>query len=415
MKKVLIISAFFPPIGGVGVQRITKFVNYLPEHDWKPIVLTIPQKGHKLPIDKKMLEEIDPQIKIFRAFYFDYSKIIPGDIRKFLRSIFKNMEFPDKYKHWNYFAFKKIIKILSKKKIDLIIINSSPFSTIAIAKNIKEKFNIPIILNLRDPFSFNSYTVLKKIEKKKQKAIIYEKEYFPYIDKIACVTPYMVEQYKKILPMFKEKFMLITNGFDKKDFNSENLTEKNTEEFIIGYNGSFSKIVPLYPLLQAINSLNKNYGTKIKLSIATNKSLKKLIKQHEECYNNGYIDYFGFLTHKNSIKRLQKADILFVSFADTEATKGAYPVKVLEYLYCKKPILLLNNKHSIIAKLIQKTKTGFCVNINDQEEIEKTLLSLYNEWKINGKIKYDPDYSEINKFDYRHIVKQLSDLMSELI
>ena len=89
MKNCLIISAYFPPIGGIGIQRITKFVRYLPTFNWNPIVLTIPTWSAKLPKDPSVLNEISSEIDIYRPFYFDYRKIVPGDLAKLLRPLIR--------------------------------------------------------------------------------------------------------------------------------------------------------------------------------------------------------------------------------------------------------------------------------------------------------------------------------------
>ncbi len=411
MKKVLIVSVFFPPIGGVGVQRITKFVKYLPEFNWEPIVLTIPVWSNKLPKDYNLINEINQNIKIHRPFFFDYKKIIPGEVRKIFKMNKKQSNYPDRYKSWNYYALKRIKKILNTQQINLIMINSSPFSTIELAKALKQESEIPIVLNLRDPFSFNSYTVLNNDKKKMKCAIVFEKEHFYNFSKIICVTPHMQKEYKKLYPEYADKFTLITNGYDESDFieTAESNSKTSNDTFIIGYNGSFSKIVPLNPMLEAIYNLNTRNGMNFKLSITTNISKKKLIALHKKCYEAGFVEYIGFLSHKDSVKRLLHCDLLFVTFADTKATIGAYPVKVLEYLRCNKPIILLNNKTSYLAKLIQDTNTGYCVNIDQPSEIESTLKSLYTEWKKNGMVSYHPNRQEIEKFDFKKLTKKLTE------
>lgn len=414
MRNCLIISAFFPPIGGVAVQRITKFVKYLPDFGWNPIVITIPTWSSTMPRDPSMLTEIPSTIKVHRPFYFDYRRVIPGDIAKLIRPLTRKYLYPDRYRLWNFFALKFIRQLLTKEKIERVFVNLSPFSTLLLAFHIKKEFDIPVIINFRDPFSFNNYLILNKKSTEIQRALDIECHAFPVFDAIVCVTPYLQEKYQSLFPEIRNKFRLITNGFDESDFLNLNLNEiEDRESFSIGYNGSVSKLVPIEPLLEAIYKIYLKQGIKIKLNIASKDSIQKILARYQACEKYGLIQYKGFLPHKESLENLCESQIVAIMFENSQTTEGAYSGKIFEYLRLDKPILLLNNKTSHVAKLIQQTNTGTCVNIDNQDEIVAAILDYYQQWK-NGQLKHEPNREEIRKFDYKNLTQQLVSIFEEI-
>lgn len=406
MKNCLIISPNFPPIGGVGVQRISKFVKYLPEYGWNPIIITIPIASGRKRIDDSMMSEFKHKPEIHRPYFFDYRKIVPGEIAKFF-NLEENFLFPDKYITWNRFVIKKIKEIIKTVHIDLVFINSPPFSSIFTAKTIHDEFKLPVVVNLRDPFSFNSYNVLNENTKARNKAFIAEKEIFVRSEKIVVVTKVMLEEYKKLFPDISSRFELITNGFDEDDFKDLDLKQKYSDNLTIGYNGTFSKLAPLGVLLEAMETILNEHKIKISLNLATSTNIDKITKQYKTLFENDLINYKGFLPHSESVRNLTESNVLCALFTDSAATEGAYPGKVLEYLRMKRPVFLINNKKGILSELIKKTNTGVNADINDGDDIVLKLLEFNEQFKSRSFV-YEPDYEEISKFEYKFLTDKLA-------
>jgi glycosyltransferase involved in cell wall biosynthesis len=412
MKNCLMISALFPPQGGVGVQRITKFVKYLPENGWNPIVITIPTWGNKVIKDKTMYKDLSNDLDIYREFYFDYRKIIPGEIAKLFRTLERKYFYPDKYVIWNHFVLKRIQKILVNRKIDLAFINVPPFSGLTLSVKLKQKFNIPVVLTIRDPFSLNQYNILNSNIEAAREAKLLEGKAFKASEKIILVTPNLLKIYYESFPKYFEKFSLITNGFDADDFKKVERVGRNNV-FEIAYNGTFSSITPLKPLLDAIYHLFMKENIEIKLNIATNLPFKKLKKLHSGCVKKNLINYLGFLPHKECINNIMSSDLLVVTLVNSPATDFVLTGKALEYINSHKPILLINNDHSDVANLIKSTKTGSVVNIDDHTEIVSKIKYYYYNWKKNIT-DLEVNEVEIQKFNYRNLTKQLGEIFDGL-
>jgi hypothetical protein len=172
MKKVLIITYYWPPSGGAGVQRWLKFAKYLPEYGWEPIILTIDPAYAAYPVtDDSLISEIPSTVKVFTTPAVDYFSIYKKDKSriptagfansrentvkdKILRFIRGNFFIPDPRKGWNGFAFKKACEIIETEGIKHVITTSPPHSTQLIGTKIKRKYpEIKWIADLRDPWT----------------------------------------------------------------------------------------------------------------------------------------------------------------------------------------------------------------------------------------------------------------------
>jgi len=413
LKTVLILAAYFPPSGGVGVIRTLKNIKYLPEFGWKPIVVTLPERATKRVIDNSLMEKIPSGTEIHRPFFFDYRKIIGGDIARFLSPLLGRIHFPDKFIQWNYFAFKYISKnILPFSDVDLIYTSVGPHSTMLLAHKLKQHFNIPIVIDFRDPFSFSQYNLLDTQEARQSNAEKIEAAVFRDADHIINVSRIWKDKYEQLYPDIVSKSSLIHNGYDEDDFKFPTHSGKNNH-FTLGYNGTFSRLVPLEPLLAAITSIHQHHGIPIHLNIATPTSKRKLVSRHPYLFENNLIKYKGFMPHGESLQYLQRSDAVVLILNDIDATVGMIPAKTFEYLRIHKPILLLHRKEGHLSEIVEKTQTGVGVNITDQEAIVRTLLSLQRQWAQNSLL-YDPVHHEIKKFERRHLTGLLARVFDSL-
>ncbi|MBU4486398.1 MAG: glycosyltransferase [Candidatus Delongbacteria bacterium] len=413
MKNCVIITTNFPPTGGIGVQRVTKFAKYLPDFGFNPIIVTIPAWSNRQKKDPSMLSELNPDLEIHRPFYFDYRKIIPGDIAKLFKSIERKYLFPDNFKLWCPFALNTIKKIAAVKKIDVVFITCKSFSLLHLVKPLKEMLGVPVIADFRDPFSFNYYNI-DKPDKYKNRILELEEKAFNTASAITTVTPFIADEYNRIYP--KSEIHLITNGFDPFDFPDINSVKKSSElkEFSLGYNGTFSKMVPLDTVAKVLCGIYDDLKISIKLNIATPMDITAVKKSLGGLMDRGLLNYHGFLPHKDSILKLYETNLLLMVLADDRKTEGVYSGKILEYLNIDRPVLLLNKKGSNLDDLITSTKKGVTVSISDEKEIRDAILRFYESWKNNSSF-VSPDRNEIEKYNFRNLTEKLSQIMSNLL
>ncbi|MCY7361395.1 MAG: glycosyltransferase, partial [Ignavibacteria bacterium] len=272
MEKVLIITYYWPPSGGAGVQRILKFVKYLPEFGIKPFIVTVNKDKASYPVlDETLERDIPKEAEVFRTDTFEpyelYSKLLgkksiptgfsnesnPGTFQKFSRFIRGNFFIPDGRKGWINFAFREACRIIEKENIKTVVTTSPPHSAQIVGLKLKKKYNLNWIADLRDSWTdiyyYNEFSHRKFA---KEKDLKYEKNVLENADKIITVGKNLkeifVKKSKKINP---QKVFVIPNGYDEEDFKNKPIEiEKETEteietetenEFIITYTGTLAE------------------------------------------------------------------------------------------------------------------------------------------------------------------------------
>ena len=406
MKTVMVLAVNFPPTGGVGVIRTLKFVKYLPQFGWNPVVVTLPA-GTKQIQDDSLLSEVPEHTTVHRPPYFDYRRYFPKPVVKLIQSYEKRVYFPDKYIRWNRAALKYIEnEIVDKQTIDLLYTSVGPHSTLLLAHELKKRFNIPIFIDFRDPFSFSQYALLDVKQDYRKKAEAIETKVFKDADQINNVTRIWQKAYESRYPEIGPKSSLLHNGYDEDDFSHLNGKER-TEVFTVGYNGTYSRIVPIEPLMEAIRYIHQEHRISIRLSIATPIKKSRLISKFPYLSQNNLMDHRGFLPHRQSLENLYQSDVSALILNDIPATDGMIPAKTFEYLRVGNPILLMHRKGSFLAELIEKTRTGSTVNISDPDSITQALLKFYHQWE-QGSMAFDPDWNEIKTYERQYLTGRLA-------
>ncbi len=282
LKKILIITYYWPPSGGAGVQRWVKFVKYLPEFGIEPIVLTVDEKFATYPVvDETLSIEVAKNVKVyhtksrepFKAYQkFSGKKDIPHSgfaneskasfIQKLMRFVRGNFFIPDARKGWNKYAFDKAKQLIAENNIKTVITTSPPHSSQLIGLKLKNELKINWIADLRDPWTDIYYyhqlyhtSFAKKVDRN------YEKEVLAKSDIVVVVSDAIKRQFiAKDADLTESKFAVIPNGFDKDDFSDQ----KNNDEinFVITYTGTIAANYNIEAFLKAVLRLAEETNDK---------------------------------------------------------------------------------------------------------------------------------------------------------
>ena len=243
MKKILIITYYWPPSGGAGVQRWLKFSKYLPEFGYTPIILTVDEKeASYAQLDYSLLQEVDPALQVHKTRTFEpynlYRKLskkkeIPYGgfsnqkkitlFERFSRMIRGNLFVPDPRRGWNRYALKKALDLISSEQIDVVVTSGPPHSTHLIGNRIKERTGIRWIADFRDPWTDIYYYkelyhagLATWFDKQLEKKVL------SHADKIITVSEEVGKLLLKKIPGTGEKIVVIPNGYDEADFENCN-------------------------------------------------------------------------------------------------------------------------------------------------------------------------------------------------
>ena len=389
MKKILIITYYWPPAGGPGVQRWLKFAKYLPEFGWEPIVLTVDENYASYPqVDTSLLDEVSgievhktKSIEVLELYSrFSKGKQIPyggfsneGDpsfLKKVSRFIRGNFFIPDPRKAWNKHAYKKAVELVEKHNIEVVVTTSPPHSTQLIGLKLKKNNIIKKwVADLRDPwtdiFYYNKFYPTKWARKVDRNL---EAEVINNCDELITISDSNKDVYDKRYGN-EDKIHVLTNGFDTADF-PQQLFEvtPNINEFL--YTGTVSSEYPI----EEVVSVAK---------IFTNHTFRFIGNVHpyflELVEKEGLSERFIFqksISHSEIVKEMTKAGILLLLIPKMDNNEGILTGKLFEYLGSKRPIFAIGPKNGDVKGIIEKTKRGIYLDYNSVADIKQDDLQV---------------------------------------
>jgi len=425
MKKVLIITYYWPPSGGSGVQRWLKFAKYLPENKWKPYIYT-PENPYLEVIDKDLEKDIHKDTDVWKLPIWEpyrikdqlFSKkkdtqssgVIQKDgslINKFFLWLRGNFFIPDPKKYWINPSVKFLLKKLKDESINTIITTGPPHSMHLIGYELKKKIDIKWIADFRDPWSnldmLNEFYLSKRSMKKH---VNLEKKVLKLADICLTVSESWAQSFKNL---GSKRVELITNGFDKDDFS---YNEVKREKFIVGHYGLINHLrnpIILWRVLDDLCSENEIFNNLLEIHFAGNvdKSILNMISAFPTLQQK--VKNLGYITHKEVISCYQKSSILLLLLFNSKSGVGNYPGKLFEYFAANRPILAFGPAESDTKNMIIATKSGIYHDYDaNYQDLKENVLQLFNQRNILYQNK------ELIMFDRRELTKRLVKLLNGL-
>ena len=408
MNKVLIITYYWPPYTGSGVQRWLKFSKYLPKYSWKPIIYT-PENPYSDLTDDSLFNDMSNDLEVIKSPIWEpyhlKDKIFgvknknhkSGIINKksfsdnFFNFIRGNFFIPDPKIFWVKPSIKLIKEKLKKDNINYIITTGPPHSMHLIGLGIKKYLpNIKWIADFRDPWSqldiLNEFHLLKfSINKHKQ----LERKVLDSADVVLTVSESWANDFKNL---GAKNCCIITNGYDLDDFNFQH---KKTDKFIIGHYGLLNHLrnpKNLWSALDRICTNNIDFDSRLELHFSGSVSPQIIDEIKSYKYLKSKIKLFGYINHTDVIKRYAQSSILLLLLFNSSSGIGNYPGKIFEYFATKKPILAFGPLKSDVEKLFRRKKIGSYISYNESN-IDAKILDLFN----NKFTKSQIDFSEFTR------------------
>ena len=404
MKNVLIITYYWPPSGGGGVQRVLKFCKYLPDYGWNPLVLTV--KDGEFPVfDNSLLDDVDDIVctrakgfslySIFKKFSgkknIPSHQISPGNdddlITRLARWIRLNLIIPDGRISWYSGAVKAAKKIINDNNIDVIFTSGPPHSVHLIGNSLAKKTGIKWVTDFRDPWVDSFYYV----ENPRNKIISYFDNYFESLVLRNC--NYLITVSNGVLSLLNQnkylagKSEVIYNGYDPEDFNNKKSKKfLNRKNIIVSHIGTLSKSQNPKGLFKSV----KNYN---QLNSAKSILIKCIGNVHSSIANyaikNGleqYLSIMPYVEHPLAIDEMINSDILFVVIPNLEKNRGIVTGKLFEYIASGTEIILIGKKNSEASSILLDLGYQYFYDINDEIDFNSFLINDHNGKITNHKI-----------------------------
>ena len=402
MKRVLIITYYWPPSGGSGVQRWLKFTKYLPQYNWQPIVYTPSNPSFEIT-DPTLLKDVNPKVEVLKRKIWEPYKYVKLFSRtkelntgltsgkgsffsRLIKSIRGNIFIPDPRKFWVNPSVKYLEKYITKNGVDVIITTGPPHSMHLIGLKLKQRLNIPWVMDIRDPWSkldtLDNFNLSNNSRKK------YEKLESTCLQSADAVIGTSYSMPELMLPFDTSKYDTITNGYDTDDFKGYNDTS-NKDQFVLYYAGLINAIrnpIHLWEAIEALLSTNADFKSKFKLHLVgkIEGSVIQSIKSHKLLADATVIE--PYKDHDQIIADYGKANALLLLINNSDNAKVNIPGKLFEYLATGKPVVSFGALDSDANVILAKGDQHIIKNYTSSDTLKVELEKMFLQPSINQEI-----------------------------
>ena len=422
--KVLIITYYWPPSGGSGVQRWLKFVKYLQQYEIEPVVYTVDKPNYVIT-DKSLLKEVPDSIEILKrpikepnnllsifgnkkkqtsAGFLDTSPSFFGKIIQYIRA---NFFIPDARKYWIKPSVKFLSEYLSKNTIDVLITTGPPHSLHLIGLQLKQKLNVKWIADFRDPWTAIDYFHQLPLTKKTiQKHHQLEESVVRNADCVLVIGNVMKKNYLK----FNKNIEVITNGFDTVENSSKVELDSKFTMVHVGMINADRNSKTLWKVVSELIKENERFAKDFQLKLV-GKLADEVIESIQHYKLTSIVEVVDYLPHQDVISFQKSAQVLLLVVNKVPNAKGIITGKIFEYLQAKRPILAIAPVDGDLAAIINTTDSGTVIDFEDEKTLKKTILELYYAYKNHNLISHSKN---IEQYHRKHLTGQLSKIIKKL-
>ena len=423
-KKVLIITYYWPPAGGPGVQRWLKFVKYLPEFNIEPIVYCPSNASYPIT-DASLADQVSPDLTVIKQhikepykiaqLFSKKSKTISKGIiaekekqslmERLMLFVRGNFFIPDARKNWVKPSVKYLSTYIKDFNIDTIITSGPPHSLHLIGLELQQKLDVTWIADFRDPWTTIGYhKQLKLTSASKIKHKNLEKKVLNTANKIIVTSPSTKVEFEQIT---KQPIQVITNGYDYEKVATFGLDKK----FTLSHIGSLlSKRNPevLWNVLRDLINEDSEFASSFQLNLVGAVG-KEVLQSIEINYLTNSLNNAGYVAHSEAVMYQKKSQLLLLIEIDSEDTKAIIPGKLFEYMITNRPIIAIGPIGADVASIIKETNTGQFFNYQDYDALKLTIKQHFEAFK-NDDLKTNP--IGLQKYSRQQLTKNLAQFIN---
>ncbi len=394
--KILFVTYYWPPCGGVSVQRILHFVNYLSKAGYDCHII-IPQNPTYYQEDPELAQKVNAAITLHKVRIVDMTSLIkrtpsisnPDNVKQSSGGILKSVSkyirsrwfIPDPKILWKRQVVKKALELQKRHNFDLLFTNGTPHSVHLAGLEIKEKTAIPWIADFRDPWTkIDYFDALITNAKARAEHLRLEQLVLQQADLVLTVSPSWANDFSKL---GANKTQVITNGFD------DHISRQDVKELRFTHVGSLHTDRSIITLIQALNDLETEKKKVLELAGSVSSST---LKEIQGALKGIELSYHGVVSHQSAKAIIGKASILLLPINSDPHAYGRIPAKLFEYLSAGIPILQIGQPTGDAAKILNACNAGTAVEhdakASDIQQVIQQLLQAENTISIEQVKKY---------------------------
>jgi glycosyltransferase involved in cell wall biosynthesis len=433
-KSVLVVSYFFPPVGGAGVQRAAKFVKYLPRFGWAPTVLTVSNPSVPL-FDESMLAEIPASVSIVKARTLepDYktkhslsasagSAKAQSGLKTWIKNSvrgFANMLLqPDPQVLWLPAALREGKRILKEQHFDVIFVTAPPFSSLVLGAWLSRASGVPLVVDYRDEWDISNSVWENKISNGFASAIQSRMQRFvlKQAKTVVATTALSVSALQQKLAAIGKTSTAtacIYNGFDPDDFAflDNGQTRVRTEKVKLSYVGTLWNLTSIAPLVTALEEMyaaDPAHTARIELEIAGRRTADQNALLARLNATNVTLTLHDYLDHAEALRMMQQSDVLVLLLGDYEFAGRVVPAKTFEYMALRNTILALCPEGEVWS-ILENMDNATCIAPADITRIKTFLVSMLQQ-DVSADARQQ-EQEKIEQFNRINLTAQLADVL----
>ncbi len=437
MKRVLVITYYWPPTGGSGVQRWVKFARYLPSEGWQPVIYT-PENPEQLAVDHSLEKEIPEEAEIIKTHITEPYELY----KKFLRRSghgkeavevnpvnAQNKSLAQKVAMWvrgNFFrpdprcmwirpSVKYLKKYLEEHPVDLIVSTGPPQSMHLIGRRLAKETGLPWIADFRDPwtkiFYFKHLSMTRATERWHHKM---EKKVLDDATVVVAVSPLVQKEFQEVT---KTPVELITNGFDESDYPETNASESAggpDKDFTVTHTGLFAadgNPTVLWDVLAEKCTEDSDFRKHLKIKLIGKTDIQIIRSIKDAGLKDNLID-LGYQPHEVAVDEQRKASLLILPLRKEPEYKAVLPGKLFEYIASRRPVLGIGQPDGAMAMIMDSTKTGTVLDWNDREAVGRFIDRCWCD-HCKGTLTVEGTY--ISQFTRRNLTRRMAELFDRIV
>jgi glycosyltransferase involved in cell wall biosynthesis len=430
-RKVLIITYYWPPSGGAGVQRWLKFSKYLRDFGWEPVIYS-PENPEAPAIDNSLEKDIPEGILVIKRPiiepYLVYKRFVgmkPGEkvnagflqekekpgitegIAVWLRG---NFFIPDARRFWIRPSVKFLVGYLKENTVDAIVSTGPPHSMHMIALQIHKKLRIPWLADFRDPWTgIDFYHQLKLTSLADRIHHKLEKKVLSSATAVTVVSQDMADEFNGIV---KRDYKLVTNGYDEEDISPLPQNQLDTK-FTISHIGSINSSrnpAGLWKVLSEMVKVNSGFAKALEIKLVGKVDIG-VLKSVEKNGLTPYLSRIEYLPHQDAMLEIQKSQVLLLLINNTPNAKGILTGKVFEYLGSGRPILSIGPEDGEAAVILQKAEAGQTAGYENEAAMRQILTEYFSKYTEQ---RLESDTGNQTKYSRKSLTGEIAKILDTL-
>lgn len=422
--KVLLITYYWPPAGGSGVQRWLKFVKYMSEFGIDPIVFTVDDPSYIIE-DPTLLGEVPEKVEIIRQSLWEPNQLLsklnkggkqesagflkadPSFIERQMHYIRANYFIPDARKYWVKPSVKRLLTFLKEHPVDLMISTGPPHSAHLIACELKRKTGVKWVADFRDPWTnIDYFQNLPLSQRSRQKHHDLEDEVLRQADAVLVVGKTMKEEFLDR----NEKVYVLSNGYDDSGFEDETALDAKFTISHIGMMNADRNPVIFWKALSELVTEHEDLASDLSVKLI-GKCDQVVYQSVKEFKLSSYVNFIAYVAHKDVLAYQRASQVLLLAVNNVPSAKSVVTGKVFEYLQSKRPILGIGPLDGDLADILEETSSGHMVDFNDLEAVKKVLLDYYRAFKKEELVL---NSKGVEKYHRKSLTKKLAAILKDV-